>query len=203
MGRTSTDKRERLVAAAVDRFHAQGFAETSLAEVAKAAGLSPGNVFYYFRTKEDLARAVIDDWCRSQSEDLAALMVEKDGWRRLDLFVEQAEEERERYVSLGCPLAGLARDLRRESDTLRAEIPRVYAVQHGWLRDRFAEVGFSPEEAEAHARFLMAAYNGAILLAYAQDDPSLIASGVASLLDWLHRLRADLGCASPPDRLIS
>ena len=50
MGRPATDKREKLVAAAMDRFHAQGYEGTSLADVAAAAGLSAGNVFYYFRT---------------------------------------------------------------------------------------------------------------------------------------------------------
>lgn len=192
MGRPATDKRERLVTAAIDRFHVQGYAGTSLADVAKAAGLSAGNVFYYFRTKEDLARAVVDAWRRILCEDLETLADEADGWRLLERFVEQADEGRDGYVSLGCPLAGLARDLSRESDALRAEIPRVYAVQQEWLRARFVDVGFAPEDAEAHARFLMAAYNGAILLAFAQDDDGLIMSGVASLRSWLGELRASL-----------
>jgi hypothetical protein len=76
---------------------------------------------------------------------------------------------------------------------LRAEIPRVYAVQHEWLRAQFVDVGFTPEDAEAHARFLMATYNGAILLAYAQDDDGLITSGVSSLQSWLRELRTSRG----------
>jgi AcrR family transcriptional regulator len=190
MGRPVTDKRERFVAAAVERFHAQGYAGTSLADVAKAAGLSAGNVFYYFRTKEELALAVVEAWCRQLAQEVAALDEEPDGWRRLERFIEGATERREGYLSLGCPLAGLARDLRRESDALRAEMPRVYAVQHDWVRAQFEGLGFPLEEAEAHARFLMASHNGAILMAYAQGNESLLASGVASLLGWLHRLRA-------------
>ena len=192
MSRPATDKRERLVTAAVERFHIQGYAGTSLANVAKAAGLSAGNVFYYFRTKEDLARAVIDAWRRRVAEHLSTLADEADGWRRLERFIEQADVGRGSYVGLGCPLAGLARDLRRESDVLRAEIARVYAVQHEWLRAQFVDVGFTPEDAEAHARFLMASYNGAILLAYAQEDDALITSGVSSLRSWLRELRTSL-----------
>jgi hypothetical protein len=37
----------------------------------------------------------------------------------------------------------------------------------------------------------MAGHNGAILMAYAQGDEDLIASGVSSLLGWLHQIRAD------------
>ena len=191
MGRSPTNKRERLVTAAVDLFHVQGYAGTSLAQIAKAAGVPAGNVFYYFRTKEELARAAIRAWCRELSRDLAALDEEPDRWRRLERFVEGATERREGYVSQGCPLAGLVRDLRRESEALRAEVPRVYAVLHDWVRAQFTGLGFAPEGAEAHARFLMAGHNGAILMAYAQGDEDLIASGVSSLLGWLHQIRVD------------
>ena len=53
-------KRERLVASAGDLLHRQGVMATTLAQVAEAADVPPGNVYYYFKTKDDLVRAVID-----------------------------------------------------------------------------------------------------------------------------------------------
>jgi hypothetical protein len=50
---------------------------------------------------------------------------------------------REGYVGLGCPLAGLARDLRRESDALRAENPAGPTRCSRMLRARFVDVGFT------------------------------------------------------------
>jgi AcrR family transcriptional regulator len=196
MGRPATNKREKLVLAAMDCFHAQGYLGTSLADVATAAGLAAGNVFYYFRTKEELALAVVEARCRQQAQELAALEAEPDPWRRLERFVEGAAERREGYLNLGCPLAGLARDLGRESEALRAETPQVYAVQHDWVRAQFASLGFVPDDAEAHARVLMASHHGAILMAYAQGDEGPIASGVSFLLDWLRGLR--LVASVPP-----
>jgi TetR/AcrR family transcriptional regulator, transcriptional repressor for nem operon len=189
--RSASDKRGRLVAAAVEHFHREGYARTSLAEVARAAGLSPGHVFYHFRTKEDLARAVVEAWCLRLAERLAALEEGADGWERLARLVDRMSENRGTYVGVGCPLAGLARDLRREGDALGAEAPRLYAVQDAWVRAQFAGLGFAPEAAADHARFLMATYHGTILLAYAQNDESLIAGSVATLHDWLRRLRAE------------
>ena len=52
-------KRERLVASAADLMHRQGVPVTTLAQVAQAADVPPGNVYYYFKTKDDLVRAVI------------------------------------------------------------------------------------------------------------------------------------------------
>src|SRR6266536_184061 len=53
-------KRERLVASAGERLHRQGVAATTLADIAQAADVPVGNVHYYFRTKDDLVRAVIE-----------------------------------------------------------------------------------------------------------------------------------------------
>ncbi len=176
------------MAAAVERFHHQGYARTSLADVAKAAGMSAGNVFYYFKAKDDLARAVVDEWCRQLASYMETFDSEPDGWRRLDQFIGQAGALRDMYVTLGCPLAGLSRDLRREGDALQVEVPRIYALQYAWLTAQFRSLDFPALEAEAHGRFLMAGFHGAILLAYAQNDDTLILSQVRALQAWLRRL---------------
>ncbi|MGZ3346649.1 MAG: TetR/AcrR family transcriptional regulator, partial [Caulobacteraceae bacterium] len=56
------DKRDRLVEAAADLAHRRGFRETSLAAIAEAAGVPLGNVYYYFKTKDALAEALIERW---------------------------------------------------------------------------------------------------------------------------------------------
>jgi len=53
-------KRERLVASAGERLHRKGVVATTLADIAQAADVPVGNVYYYFRTKDDLVRAVIE-----------------------------------------------------------------------------------------------------------------------------------------------
>ena len=37
-----------------------GFRESSLADIAKAAHVPVGNVYYYFKTKEELGEAVVE-----------------------------------------------------------------------------------------------------------------------------------------------
>lgn len=188
MGRPATNKRARLVEAAVQLFHQKGYARTSIADVAKTAGMPSGNVFYFFKAKEDLARAVVDDWCRMLAEYLSGYNSHQDYRKRIEKFIENARVISEMYVALGCPLAGLARDLRQEGNALPAEAKRVYALQFEWLTSQFTLGGFSVPQATAHTRFLMAGYHGAILLAHAQGDPSLIAGEVTSLKAWLQSL---------------
>src|SRR6266487_1390172 len=53
-------KRERLVAAATQLLHQQGIERTTLADIANAADVPAGNVYYYFKTKDEVIAAVID-----------------------------------------------------------------------------------------------------------------------------------------------
>ena len=52
-------KRERLIAAAVELVYRQGVARTTLADIAQAADVPVGNVYYYFKTKDDIIAAVV------------------------------------------------------------------------------------------------------------------------------------------------
>src|SRR6266850_429827 len=54
------DKRTRLSETATKLAYGRGFRETSLADIAEAARVPVGNVYYYFKTKEELAEAVVE-----------------------------------------------------------------------------------------------------------------------------------------------
>ena len=64
-GRTEVTRREetteRILAAAERVFAAAGFGGARMAEIAAASGLPKANLHYYFRTKEGLYRAVLDN----------------------------------------------------------------------------------------------------------------------------------------------
>ncbi|WP_424186197.1 TetR/AcrR family transcriptional regulator [Actinokineospora sp. G85] len=53
-------QRETIIAAAALLFGTRGFERTTVAEVARAAGLSSGSVFYYFADKNALFRAIFE-----------------------------------------------------------------------------------------------------------------------------------------------
>lgn len=53
-------RREDVTSAAAALFAERGFARTTTAEVARAAGISTGNLFYYFRDKRAIFRAIFE-----------------------------------------------------------------------------------------------------------------------------------------------
>jgi len=60
MARTHIDKRSRLVSAAVDLAYQNGFGATSLADIAREAEVPLGNVYYYFKTKDEIGDAIVE-----------------------------------------------------------------------------------------------------------------------------------------------
>ena len=59
--RRPDDRAAAIARAALDLFVSKGFAATRLEEVARAAGVSKGLPYLYFRSKEDLFKAVIEE----------------------------------------------------------------------------------------------------------------------------------------------
>src|SRR5713226_7896749 len=104
MGKTQTDKRTRLVETAMKLAYRDGFRESSLADIAIAAHVPVGNVYYYFKTKEELGEAVVERRLaefRAFRDEMDRLSSPKE---RLFAFVESIHRNRERLARGGCPL---------------------------------------------------------------------------------------------------
>lgn len=188
MGRPPTDKRKRLIAAAIDQYHHKGVERASLVQVANAAGVPPGNSYYYFRTKDELTRSVVDEWAIRLIDYLARLEVQPDAWERLTAYLDAALERRSGYTAYGCPLAGLSQDLRRGTEKAAGDGSRLFTLQLEWLRDQFHAAGLSDAESETCARFFLSTIQGSLLLAHATGDAEYIDSTMHKLKGWLAAL---------------
>ncbi len=60
MSRKSDRTRNRILQAANRLFYRKGFNRTSFTDVVDAADVPRGNIYYYFRTKEDILRAAVE-----------------------------------------------------------------------------------------------------------------------------------------------
>jgi AcrR family transcriptional regulator len=74
MARPRSDIAPRIVSAARERFLKHGVDGASLREIAHAARTSVGMVHYYFRSKDDLLLAVIEEVYPALSADIAAAL---------------------------------------------------------------------------------------------------------------------------------
>jgi TetR/AcrR family transcriptional regulator, repressor for uid operon len=62
MSVVAEDRRKQILSAASACFARHGFHQASMQEICKEAELSPGSVYRYFRSKDDLIAALIDNY---------------------------------------------------------------------------------------------------------------------------------------------
>ena len=65
-------RRQQILEAAVACFMRKGFHATRTAEICAEAGMSPGNLFHYFPTKEAIIAAIVEEDQRETAERFAA-----------------------------------------------------------------------------------------------------------------------------------
>jgi AcrR family transcriptional regulator len=66
-------KRRQIVEGARKVFLAQGFDAASMGEIARAAGVSKGTLYVYFKDKEELFDAIVRSECAAQAESVFSL----------------------------------------------------------------------------------------------------------------------------------
>ncbi len=57
----ATDKRERILRAAVKVFARKGFYASRVSEIAKAAGVADGTIYLYFKSKDEILTSLFED----------------------------------------------------------------------------------------------------------------------------------------------
>ena len=78
--RSGIESKKRIINAAMDVFSKNGYAKASIREIAKAAGISVGGVYLYFKNKEELYKSIIQDKRREMGA-------------RIEMAIEKAESE--------------------------------------------------------------------------------------------------------------
>lgn len=70
------ETKERLLRVAIDLFAAQGFAGTSIRDIARAMGMSISNIYHYYGSKEGILLAILEraSWPLLQGLELTAAL---------------------------------------------------------------------------------------------------------------------------------
>jgi TetR/AcrR family transcriptional regulator, transcriptional repressor for nem operon len=187
MRKAQTDKRSRLTEAAAKLAYRRGFRETSLADIAEAAGVPLGNIYYYFKTKEELGEAIVERRLaefRALRERLEQVRSPKE---RLLAFVDAIRSNGKRLAHGGCPLGGLCSELRKDGGTLAKRSGALFTEPMAWLEDQFRDAGHG-KDARGLAVHLFAAFQGMAVVAYGLHDPELIVTETRRLKDWIKAL---------------
>jgi TetR/AcrR family transcriptional regulator, transcriptional repressor for nem operon len=186
-GGTKGGKRDRLIKAAAETFYAAGVEKTTLADIAAAAGIPLGNVYYYFKTKDALVQAVVEAHCAEASAMLAAIdEAHPEGPReRLKTLFGALAQRSDLIARYGCPHGSLCQELGKRADgaPAAAELMREPV---DWAERQFAAMG--RPDARDLAMQVIARYQGTALLTSAFRDPGLMEAEARRVAQWIDTL---------------
>ena len=160
----TTLKRDRLTRAAKTLIAQHGVARTSLADIAQAADVPLGNVYYHFRTKEALVEAVI----QAHVQDIQTLLAQcdqlPDPRQRLLEFLAAERQAEPMFQRFGCPYGSLSQELNKEESALAVAAAGLMQVYLDWVQAQFRLLGQGEQEAHYLAIDLVTSLQGAFLL---------------------------------------
>jgi AcrR family transcriptional regulator len=183
-------KRDRLVAGARETIYRQGFEATTIADIAEASGVPVGNVYYYFKSKDELVAAVIDSYAREGRERLSLLEQQHRTPRaRLKVLVRLLVSQPGQVALHGCPRGSLCSELGKQDNDLARACQELMRTPIAWIEQQFKAMG--RRDARDLAFALLASYEGAALLANTFRDPDLMAREGRRLERWIDSLARD------------
>jgi AcrR family transcriptional regulator len=177
-------KRERLVAAAVQLLYQQGIERTTLADIAAAAQVPAGNVYYYFKTKDEVISAAIDAHAQQIRATLAAIETShRTPKSRLKALVREFAGQSETIAQFGCPLGTLCSELDKRGSESGPDVSVLMRLPIEWAELQFREIG--RRDARDLAFDLLAGYEGNALLASTLRDPGVLTRAARRIEKWI------------------
>ncbi|MET9068929.1 TetR/AcrR family transcriptional regulator [Streptosporangium sandarakinum] len=177
--------REQIVEAADRLFYQRGYEHTSFADIAAAVGLSRGNFYYHFKSKDAILDAVIEARLAGTRQMLEQWENEQptpEG--RILRFVEIVLTNGPDIQQYGCPVGTLNTELAKLDHTMLGQARGLFTLFRDWLREQFTQLGHA-EQADDLAMHVLAFSQGVAVLSNAFRDEEFVRREVGRMRDWL------------------
>jgi AcrR family transcriptional regulator len=169
--------RQKLVRTAQELFWQKGYEATSLGDIARVSKVNAGSLYYFFKTKEELLLAVLDQYL----EDLWPAVIEKpfakarDPIQRIFLILEVYRRLLvQTGCTKGCPIGNLALEAGDHNTRVRKKILANFAQWRGYIETCIEEAGSKNLRKKLNKReiamFVLSIMEGAVMQTRAQKN---------------------------------
>ena len=181
------DNRARLLRAAEKTTYRYGFGNTAIADIAEEARMPLGNVYYYFKTKDEMARAIVNLRVFRFRKLLEEFDKADSPKQRLCAFVDIKVNNRGELARHGCPVGTLCSELRKLGGAAADQSTVLFRTALDWMERQFQALG-KGSDSRLLAVHLLSATQGVSVLAHTFADPGLIDVEATRLKDWIRSL---------------
>jgi len=184
------NNRQRLIEAAADLFHRQGYRSTSLDDVLEATGVARSNFYYHFESKRDLAVEVVRHWTGVYDRELVSPALDDESLaprQRLDALYDRAADSQDPASGrTGCPLGRLATDLATGDPEIRRLLNDYFAGVRRRIEQLLEDSPAIPAAEPARlADLAVCVLEGGLLLSALRQDPDQVRDAGRTLVQLL------------------
>jgi AcrR family transcriptional regulator len=186
--KTKEQQRLHIIESVDALLYQKGFNNMSFSDISEVTGVSKGNLYYYFKTKEDVLTSVID-------HRIEAMKLMLSEWEqtlptpiaRLKRYVQITINESTNIIQYGCPMGSLNIELAKSQPLLQKISQRQFDVFKKWLKTQMKLV--SPNiNAEELTISLMARTQGVVVMSQVYKDKNLISRECEQIKQWLDEI---------------
>lgn len=187
MGTKGSVNKQKIVEAADRLFYTRGYNQTSFSDISDETGIPRGNFYYYFKTKEDILSAVVEERVEAFRQMLQHCDKISDGPReRLLCFIEQPLTNIDQVIQYGCPIGTLSSELSKKQDQeiSRTRITAVFDLLLEWCMRQFSDMG-KVDKARDLSLDLLARLQGMTMIANVYNDEKYLQRATREATEWL------------------
>ncbi len=189
MGTKAQSIREKIITTADDLFYRNGYNHTSFADISKAVGISRGNFYYHFKTKDDILAAVIknrktvindmlQEWNQDQTEP----------HKRLLCYIDMLMQLKNEIHQHGCPIGSVCTELIKLRNINQLDATEMITLFREWMAKQFMAMGYAKRKSDQLAMHLLSRTQGIAMMANAFSDKSFLISEMEQLKEWINNL---------------
>lgn len=168
--RRGKETRERIVRAAAELFHLHGYYHTSVDAILQRAEVKKGNLYFHFRTKEEIGYAVVESFA-DQFGKLFVTATAKGSLReKIRAFFGAMEQYHVgNHFRGGCPFGNLALEMGDNHPGIADHVDTVFRYFEGQITclvDQAKGRGEVRAEVDSQqvAQFILSTFEGATLI---------------------------------------
>ena len=180
--------RKRIIEIADQLIYEQGFEHASFARIGEIAGISKGNFYHHFKSKDELLSAVID--YRLQNTRTMLQEWEQEGVSaadRIKCYIRIVLQNWRLIKKHGCPVGTLTNELAKLDHPAKSSAAKVFKLFRTWLGEQFAQIG-KHELADSRALHVLSWSQGVATMASAFRDKKFAEQEVETICRWVDEI---------------
>ena len=161
----SAERIPLILNSAIKVFSKKGFEAARMEDIAKTAKLSVGGVYWYYKSKEEIIIAIMEQLIDKDVKDLRVLLEAEGSVRaRLEAYISLSIEAAQEYIPITYELYSLAHRNAKVKNHIRAFLQTYHSVLEQFIQQGIDRKEFKSVKAREAALTLAALYEGTLEL---------------------------------------